>query len=301
MIKNDVVVYLSSLKDQSPSRKTQCLLAFATGAQVAGARVHIETEYKWQPSRLAVMLGWASPEQRGQNIKFRAEIIQRQQEAGGHVMAIDANCFKFDDPDSRYLRYSINGVFYDSSEYANKNSNDVQWNTISHNLNLQVKPWKTSGDYVLLLLQRDGGWSMKGLNPLDWAANKIAKLKSLTNLPIVIRPHPGKVANVSKLIGGNVTLSNPAIRTLKQDLTRASAALVYNSSSGVAAVLEGVPLFVDDVSSVCWQVANRDINRLTNPNYPDRTQWIYDLAAAHWSDADGEQGLIYKKFLPYLA
>ena len=73
MIKNDVVVYLSSLKDQSPSRKTQCLLAFATGAQAAGARVHIETEYNWQPSRLAVMLGWASPEQRGQNIKFRAE------------------------------------------------------------------------------------------------------------------------------------------------------------------------------------------------------------------------------------
>ena len=142
---------------------------------------------------------------------------------------------------------------------------------------------------------------MKGLNPLDWAANKIAKLKSLTNLPIVIRPHPGKVADVSKLIGGNVTLSNPAIRTLKQDLTRASAALVYNSSSGVAAVLEGVPLFVDDVSSVCWQVANHDMNRLSNPDYPDRTQWIYDLAAAHWSDADGEQGLIYKKFLPYLA
>ena len=29
-------------------------------------------------------------------------------------------------------------------------------------------------------------------------------------------------------------------------------------------------------------------------------QWIYDLASAHWSDADAQAGRIYQKFLPYL-
>ncbi len=84
------------------------------------------------------------------------------------------------------------------------------------------------------------------------------------------------------------------------DLKHAQAAFVFNSSSGVAAILAGVPLWVDDPSSVCRAVANTDIGTLNNPVYPDRTQWLYDLAACHWTDEESRTGLIYKKFIPYL-
>jgi hypothetical protein len=75
---------------------------------------------------------------------------------------------------------------------------------------------------------------------------------------------------------------------------------VFNSSSGVASILSGVPLWVDDSSSVCWDVANKNIATLNEPVYFDRTQWAYDLAACHWTDEESRQGLIYQKFLPYL-
>jgi hypothetical protein len=76
--------------------------------------------------------------------------------------------------------------------------------------------------------------------------------------------------------------------------------VVFNSSASVAAVLAGTPVFVDDSSCVAWQVANHDISKIESPAEFCREQWIYDLAAAHWSDADARQGRIYQKFLPYL-
>jgi hypothetical protein len=59
-------------------------------------------------------------------------------------------------------------------------------------------------------------------------------------------------------------------------------------------------VFVDDVSCVAWNVANRDIAQIESPAVFKREQWLYDLAAAHWSDADAQAGRIWQKFRPYL-
>jgi hypothetical protein len=77
--------------------------------------------------------------------------------------------------------------------------------------------------------------------------------------------------------------------------------VVFNSSASVAAVCEGVPVFVDDPSCVSWAVANKNISLIENiSEFFPREQWIYDLAAAHWSDEDARSGRIYQKFLPYI-
>ena len=297
---HDVVVYLSSLQKQNSSRKIDTLMAFATGARAQGAQVHVETDYVYTPSKLAVLLGWPSPEQKTPNIKLRAQVVEQQHAHGRHVMCIDSNCFKFVDHNSMYLRYSIGGPFYDTGNYANSNSNNSKWNQLSQCFNINLQPWRTSGNYILLLIQRDGGWGMKGLDPVLWARDKIREIRQYSTQPIVLRPHPGKIADVSSLVGPGVTVSDSKNRTLLKDLKHASAAFVWNSSSGVSAVLAGVPLWVDDVSSVCWTVANHDVSRIYNPDFPDRTQWLNDLGACHWTDAESSQGLIYKKFLPYL-
>ena len=297
---NDVVVYLSSLNKQEPGRKVDTLTAFAQGARAVGARVHIETKYVHSPAKLAVILGWPSPIQHAVNIKFRQEVVNKQREQGNHIMAIDANCFKFADQESRYLRYSINGVFYDTSEYANKNSDAARWNQLSHDTGLSLKDWNQTGEYILFLIQRDGGWGMTGLDPVQWAANKIKEVRKYSNLPIVLRPHPGKVADLRQLVGPGISISDSTKISLLDDLRRSKAAFVFNSSSGVASVLSGVPLWVDDSSSVCWDVANKDASMINQPQLFNRQQWLNDLAACHWTDNESRQGLVYNKFLPYL-
>lgn len=297
---NDVVVYLSSLNKQDPGRKVDTLTAFARGAKAVGAKVHVETKYVHSPAKLAVILGWPSPLQHTMNIKFRQEVVIKQKQQGNHVMGIDANCFKFADQESRYLRYSINGVFYDTSEYANKNSDAVRWNQLSHDTGLSLKDWNQTGEYILLLIQRDGGWGMKGLDPVQWAANKIKEIRKYSNLPIVLRPHPGKVADLRQLVGPGISISDSTKILLLDDLSKSKASFVFNSSSGVASVLSGVPLWVDDQSSVCWDVANKDVSTIDHPQTFNRQQWLNDLAACHWTDDESRQGLVYKKFLPYL-
>ncbi len=297
---HDVIVYLSSIHKQTPGRKIDTLMAFADGAKKIGAKVHVETQYVYRPSKLAVILGWPSPIQTTANIKLRAEIVNKQRASNNHVMSIDANCFKFQDADSLYLRYSINDVQYDKGEYANKGSTETRWNMLSSNLNLKIEDWKSNGDYILFLIQRDGGWGMKGLNPVDWAREKIKHVRQYTNMPIVLRPHPGRISDLRPLLAPGITISDSLSKPLMEDLKNAKSSLVFNSSSGVASILKGVPLWVDDSSSVCWDVANKNLESLNAPMLFDRTQWAYDLAACHWTDEESSQGLIYQKFLPYL-
>ena len=297
---HDVVVYLSSIHKQTPGRKIDTLRAFAEGAKKCGANVHIESQHVFRPAKLAVILGWPSPIQTTHNIKLRAEIVAKQRQTGNHVMSVDANCFKFQDQDNLYLRYSINDVQYDKGEYANKNSTSQRWDQLSNDLKISMNEWKTGGEYILFLIQRDGGWGMKGLSPIEWARDKIKQVKKYTNLHIVLRPHPGRISDLKPLLGHNISISDSINKPLMEDLKQARSSLVFNSSSGVASILSGVPLWVDDSSSVCWDVANKSITSINVPMLFDRTQWAYDLAACHWTDDESRQGLVYKKFLPYL-
>lgn len=305
----DVVVYVSSVANpRKHTRKIACLEAFAEGARAQGASVAVEWENRYTPSHLAVILGWATTNTGGRNIELRKQIIAEQRRTGRHTMCIDASCFKYLDDHGSYLRYSLGGPFYDKAEYANYNSSSDQWQRISSELNIVMAPPKLSGNYILLCVQRDGGFAMKSLDPAAWINQKITEIRQHSNLPIMIRPHPGTYASDDFSVFRNrhyrqrlnVHVLDPLATTLKDNLVNAHAAVVFNSSASVAAVMAGVPVFADDSSCVSWAVANHDISQINTPVVFDRTQWAYDLAAAHWSDEDARNGSIYQKFLPFL-
>lgn len=305
----DVVVYISSVANaKKHTRKIECLESFAQGVKAVGDNVLVEWEYKYTPSRLAVMLGWATTNTGGRNITLRKQIIGEQRRLGNHTMCIDASCWKYLDVNSGYLRYSIGGPFYDRAEYANQNSDSTKWDEISHRLGVQLKPVQnnTTG-HILVCMQRDGGFAMKTLDPMTWLQQKMQQIRSVTNRPIWIRPHPGQYDmkdfqhwNDKKQIKYGVTILEPTQSQLIDNLKTAHSAVFFNSSASVAAVCEGIPVFADDESCVAWAVANKDISQIECPQYFDRQQWIYDLAAAHWSDDDARAGRIYQKFLPYI-
>jgi len=297
----DVVVYLSSLpRIADRNRKVEVLRAFAEGAQAQGARVLIQSDPQVVDCCLAVILGWVGTTIRGPHIQLRNNVINHQRRTGHHVMPIDASCFKFVDTDSYFLRYSLDGVFYNTNNYANANSNNDKWQQIQHQLNLNLMPWRTHGDHVLVCLQRDGGWSMKGTDMIEWTRQTVHRLRSLTARPIVIRPHPKHKINLSELTSLPGVRESAVGSTLQQDLANAWAAVFCNSSSSVAAVLAGIPVFADDDDCVAWAVANKDLAHVESPVMPDRTQWLNDLSSAHWTDAESRSGAIYQHFLPFI-
>lgn len=300
MVMYDVVVYASSLPHIADrSRKMEVLHAFAQGVQAQGARVLLQNDQSVVPARMAVILGWVGSKISGPHIQLRRSVIDYQLANGNHVMPIDSSCFKFADPNSIFLRYSLDGVFYNSNNYANQNSDSSAWNNIKQTLGIDLKPWREQGNHILVCLQRDGGWSMKGLDLNQWANQTVKQLRQITTRPIVIRPHPKFPVNLRELAQlPDVQISQGT--TLEQDLSNAWAAVFYNSSSSVAAVLAGVPVFAGDNDCVAWAVANHTLNQIENPVMPAREQWLYDLSAAHWTDSDSKSGKIYQKFLSFI-
>ena len=295
---HDVVVYASSLpRVADRSRKTEVLEAFAAGAQEQGARVLLQRECQVVPARLAVILGWVGTKIRGAHIQLRRDVIDHQRVSKNLIMPIDGSCFKFVDDHSQFLRYSLDGVFYNRDRYANANSTVSKWNQIQQTLGLQLQPWRQQGDHVLVCLQRDGGWSMKGTDMTAWTVNTVRRLRELTSRPIVIRAHPKHRIDLSVLSDLTGVRQSLHGTDLTQDLAGAWAAVFYNSSASVAAVLAGIPVFATDDDCVAWRMANPDLAQIEDPRMPAREQWLYDLSAAHWTDAESRSGAIYRHFL----
>jgi len=305
----DVVVYISSVANpRKHLRKIACLESFAEGVTKTGHHVHVESDFKYQPARLAVILGWATTNTGGPNIVLRKQIIAEQQQHKFKTMCIDSSCWKYLDDSGTYLRYSLGGPFYDRAEYANKDSGPEKWQEISQRLSLQLNPPGVNDGHILICIQRDGGFSMKSLNPIEWLDAKIKEIRLHTTRAIVVRPHPGSytMQNFDKFTSPkykakwNVSVIDPKHSKLTDNLVGAHSVVLFNSSASVAAVCAGIPVFADDSSCVSWAVANKNVSSIESPVTFDRQQWIQDLAAAHWSDEEARAGKIYQKFLPYL-
>lgn len=296
----DVAVYLSSLpRIADRNRKVDVLQAFAQGARAAGANTILQTQYSTVPAKLAVILGWVGTTIAGPHIQVRRTAIDEQHRLGRKIMSIDGSCFKFADPGSVFLRYSLDGVYYNTNNYANWNSTDTKWNIVKQRLNLTLNPWRANGQHILVCGQRDGGWAMKGVDMPVWTVETVKQIRQHTDRPIVVRPHPKNPINPDLFKNFvNVKLSTNSF--LEQDLTNAWASVFFNSSSCVASVLAGVPVFASDADCVAWAVANRDLSQIESPVKFEREQWLYDLSAAHWTDDESRAGTIYKKFKEFL-
>jgi hypothetical protein len=148
---------------------------------------------------------------------------------------------------------------------------------------------------------------MKTLDPITWLHDKIHQIRAVSSRQIYVRPHPGQYSMADFAVYNskmgkrqNVVILEPTQSRLIDNLQGAHSAVFFNSSASVAAACEGIPVFADDSSCVAWAVANKDVSKIETPETFAREQWMYDLAAAHWSDADAQAGRVYQKFLPYL-
>jgi hypothetical protein len=52
----------------------------------------------------------------------------------------------------KYLRYSFNGVFPKTGIYCNEIPSDENWNNMRRDYNMDLKPWRTTGNHILVCL-----------------------------------------------------------------------------------------------------------------------------------------------------
>jgi len=294
-----VAVYHSSVPNQKNREKIDLLTFFAEGVRRVGDTVIDVRDYRLRQADVGFIQGWISGFPDRPHLRLRDSVVHSQLVTGKYVSTADSNMFLYANTKNpnHYLRYSFNGVFANTGIYCDSDPNPQRWIKISHDMGIELKPYRETGEHILVCLQRNGGWSMSGHNVVEWAANLIITLRQYTDRPIVVRPHPGDKAALGYLgdFNNSEYLKNVRLSydgaSLKDDLVNCWAAINHNSSPVVGAAIEGVPIFVTDPEkSQCREIANTDISQIENPCCPDRQAWVERLAMSHWNFAELRSG-----------
>jgi hypothetical protein len=240
------------------------------------------------------------------HLQLRQDAVNLQKRTNRRSLIVDSNLFLYADPNNTktYLRYSFDGVFPTTGFYFDRDIDSSRWRKISQDLNINLKPWRTQGNHILICLQRHGGWSMGGVSVQTWLDQTIAQIRQHSRKrPIIVRTHPGdkKIKSILKINHKNVHVS--VNERLIDDLRHAWATVVYNSSPSVASLIEGIPAFITDPvpqHSQTYGMANTDLGSLENPLMPDRQSWIERVAMCHWNFTELRSGEAWQFFKKYI-
>ena len=300
-----VAVYHRTVPNAKNQEKVDLLRYFSQGVSAVGDQAIDIHDLRVRNTAVAVIQGWVTdtPAPKA-HTQLRNSVITQQLRLKKHVVAVDSNLFLYANTANpmHYLRYSFNGVFPNTGIYCDDQPDPARWDSISTNLGIALKDYRTQGNHILLCLQRNGGWSMGRFNVADWATQTIATLRLYTDRPIVIRAHPGdKNSNqyINNITGKNIQISTSA--SLIDDLRNCWAVVNHNSSPVVAAAIEGYPVFVTDPTrSQCRDIANIDLTQIENPQLPDRQQWVERLAMSHWNFNELQSGQCWRHMHQYV-
>jgi hypothetical protein len=300
-----VISYLAGVPSAHKSpHKIEVLKRFIDGVNVAGDRGIAHSGNNILSADVAVIQGWVhdgSPNT--PHLILRKNVSKNIQNK--HTVIIDSNLFNYKDKNHpiHYSRYSLDGVFPTTGNYFGNNPDPQRWQQISRDLGINLKDWRTTGNHILICTQRNGGWSMKGLNVSQWLEKTVDEIKKYSNRPIIVRGHPGDKSAKSYLKSklGRYTVSTN--EHILDDFKNAWAVVTYNSTPGVAASIEGIPAFITDPvpqTSQAYSVANYDLSKIENPDLKDRQAWIEKLAMCHWNFNELSNGTAWQHIKKYI-
>ena len=308
MSKLTAVAYYGGIPPKNNNlEKPMILDYFCQGVIQSGDHAIKHTAMNTIPCDVALIQGFVHEHgKEGAHLKLRYDAIQTQNQNKKRSLIVDSNLFLYADPSNsaHYLRYSFDGVFPTTGFYFDKHVDPSRWQQISKHLKISLKPYRKTGNHILVCLQRNGGWSMGSLSTIDWMENTIRDIRKYSpSRHIIVRAHPGdkKIKKILQVNHPNVSLS--AKENLKDDLVDAWATVVYNSSPSVASLIEGIPVFITDpipTNSQSCQVANTRLSLIENPEMPDRQSWIEKLAMCHWNFDELRSGEAWQFFKKYV-
>lgn len=282
--------------------KPAIIVNFIEGVWRCGDQGTIVTDYNPVSADVAVVQGFVHNNSKNSaHLKLRKSVFDKQQAENKRSIIVDSNLFLYADKGNlnKFLRFSYDGVFPNTGEYCNDIPDPSRWDLISNRLGLKLKPWKKSGNTILICCQRDGGWSMDGEPLMPWIVRTVQQLKKHTDKRIVIRFHPGdkNILNHKRMLARyrlpNVSVSHSD--NILQDFAEAYCVINYNSSPTVAAAIEGIPTIVLDPNrSQAADVSHHKLADIENLQQFDRETWIHKMAQMHWTLDELKDGTAWR-------
>ena len=209
-----------------------------------------------------------------------------------------------------WLRFGWNDYGWAYGNFNNENVGPERWNKFESKTNIKIKDWRSSGDNILIMGQKEGDSALvrlyeKGYKSFyDWVEDTIKEIRIHTDRPIVVRPHPrgagkslnsfarriAKYNNVS--ITPNITRGgNQGGEGLNADLESAYCVVTFNSLSSIEAVIRGIPVFATDGGCMAWPISHKSLSQIEYIDYNiDITEWKNKIAYTFWNKQEVKFG-----------
>lgn len=236
---------------------------------------------------------------------FRKKIIDVLTKQGVPSIFVDSNILHYSRKEHDWHRYSLNTVYPDTGVYFFNELDKNKWNNFSSWHNASLKPWRTSGEHILVLAQRPKGFNMF-TDQDEWLSNTISTIKKYSLRPVMLRMHPGdgsrlkQIEKIKKRYGATVRISEH--ENIRDALKNCWCSVGYASTPNVVSAIEGIPVYVEE-SNKSWakDVCFTNLQLIENPPMPDRSEWIHQIANIHWSNEEVKTGKLWSAIKHYIS
>jgi hypothetical protein len=237
---------------------------------------------------------------------FRKQIITALQARSIPTVFVDSNILHYARPEHEWHRYSLNSVYPNTGTYFFGGIDSAKWSHYSAWHSAPLKPWRSSGNHILIFCQRPNGWNMFGNDQQQWLDATISQIRQYSNRPVMVRMHTGygkryeAMQRLQARYGKTISISAHA--NIREALVNCWCTVGYNSTPNVVAAIEGVPGYVEDVAhSWAKDIAFTDLSQIADPPMPDRSEWIHKIANIHWSNEEVRTGQLWSAIKTYIS
>lgn len=203
-----------------------------------------------------------------------------------------------------YYRVGVDGFLQDDADFNNIESPSDRWQKLARELDLEIKPYRQSGDHILIVGQNPGDASLRGLDIFEWMREVVEISRRHSSRPIVVRPHPvtpqPMLRQYTNLFAslGSVSVDFHPTDTIQAALKGAWVTVTYSSSATVDSLIEGVPCISLSSANIAWPVSDHTLEKIERPTIFAREQWLNDLAYAQWSPGEMQDGSAWRHIRP---
>jgi hypothetical protein len=161
----------------------------------------------------------------------------------------------------------------------------------------KVEPWRRPGENIILCGMSEKCALFEGYAFEEWEKSAIQQISTVTKRPIVYRPKPRRRDEPQYPPIKGVGFSNPAQKSLQDELDNAWAVVSHHSNANIDALLAGVPCFSDE--GVALVLGKSDLRQIEDPLVPtdqERKQFAANVAYCQFNRPEMRDGTFWKHF-----
>ena len=137
--------------------------------------------------------------------------------------------------------------------------------------------WYNTGKQILLAGMGPKSFELYDMKSQEWDLWAVEEIRKKTDRPIVYRPKPSW--QDPKEISG--TIFSNKDQNLNTLLANTYLVVTHHSNLAIDALIKGIPVICEDgaASAIC----TNDFDTINEIEYPNRTQFFWNLAYCNWS------------------